>query len=134
MYSYSIRKAIERLSETFHFFLHSILKSYQSGLRPGHSTATAALGGLNDVASAVDNKQNCVILFIDLRLYTLSLHFLKHLEFIGFDEKLHIWFANYLNGRAQAVVADGSQSSFTDNKQQQDVPQGSILGPLLFTI
>ncbi len=92
---------------------HSFLNSYQSGFRPGHSTMTAASKVLNDFASALDNKQVC-------------------LELIGFDGKSCNWFSNYLSGRTQAVVADGYQSSFMS--VNKGVSQGSILGPLLFTI
>ena len=57
---------------------------------------------------------------------------MKCLESIGFDEKSCNWFANYLNGRTQAVVTDGYQATFMS--VNKGVPQGSILGPFLFTI
>lgn len=57
---------------------------------------------------------------------------MKHLESIGFDEKSCNWFENDLSGRTQAVVAAGYMSDF--RSVNKGVPQGSILGSLLFTI
>jgi hypothetical protein len=47
-------------------FTNSILSMYQSGFRKKHSTITAAMHVLNDITEAIDKKQHCVSLFIDL--------------------------------------------------------------------
>ena len=51
---------------------------------------------------------------------------------LGFGTNACKWFQNYLTDRTQAIVADGHQYGFLD--VTKGVPQGSILGPILFTL
>uniref|UniRef100_A0A8C6V4C6 Reverse transcriptase domain-containing protein n=1 Tax=Neogobius melanostomus TaxID=47308 RepID=A0A8C6V4C6_9GOBI len=133
-----LAKILEKLvSNQIKSFLikHSVLKPYQSGFRQGHNYHTATTKVLNDIYAALDSRQECLALFIDLSKAFDSVNhqiLLKQLQHIGFDKKAYNWFSNYLSNRTQAVVADGFKSEFliTD----KGVPQGSILGPLLFTI
>lgn len=66
------------------------------------------------MASALDNKQDCVALFVDLSKADTVDHqiLLKRLRSTGLDEMSCNWFTNYLSSGTQAVVADGYQSSF----------------------
>ena len=114
---------------------HNILNRHQSGFRPGHSTISAATKVVNDIAYALDNKQDCVALFIDLSKAFDSVDhalLLNRLAEIGLDRKACKWFKNYLSDRSQAVVADGHKSEFLNISK--GVPQGSILAPVLFTL
>ena len=129
-----LAKVLERLvNNQIGSFLsdHAILNVFQSGFRPGHSTVSAAARVLNDIASALDSKQDCAALFIDLTKAFDHSRLLQRLHAIGFDVKSLNWFKNDLTGRCQAIVADGYQSDFIC--LSKGVPQGSILGPLLFT-
>ena len=113
----------------------SILNEYQSGYRSGHSTVTAVTKVVNDIIKALDDKMVCVALFIDLSKAFDSVDhnlLLLRLQKIGLDEGSCNWFSNYLIERAQAVVADGHKSSLL--KISKGVPQGSILGPILFSL
>ena len=66
---------------------------------------------------------------IDSVSHTLLLH---QLELLGFSGKLLAWLKDYLNDKRQRVLLDNYSSGFI--KVTSGVPQGSILGPLLFYI
>ena len=50
----------------------------------------------------------------------------------AFDSKILLWITNFLNNRKQRVVVDGSFSNYAD--VESGVPQGTVLGPLLFLL
>ena len=57
---------------------------------------------------------------------------LGKLEHYGIDSKILLWITNFLNNRKQRVVVDGSFSNYDD--VESGVPQGTVLGPLLFLL
>ena len=57
---------------------------------------------------------------------------LGKLEHYGIDSKILLWITNFLNNRKQRVVVDGSFSNYAD--VESSVPQGTVLGPLLFLL
>ena len=112
-----------------------ILNDLQSGFRKKHGTVTATMKVLNDIITAIDEKEHCAALFLDLsKAFDTVDHsvLLQKLVNIGFSSKSVKWFENYLSDRTQSVQADGLSSSCKNI--HYGVPQGSILGPILFIV
>ena len=134
----ALAKVLEGLiSDQLKDFLtaNSILNELQSGFRKKHSTVTATMKVLNDLISDIDSKEYCAALFLDLsKAFDTVDHLVlcQRLRDIGMSSKAVMWFGNYLSGRTQSVQVDGVSSK--PLLTQNGVPQGSILGPILFTI
>lgn len=99
-----------------------------------HSTTPTSLKVRNYITEPLDNKQCCPSLFIDFsKAFDTMDHdiLIEHLTAAGFSVHAVGWFANYLNDRTQAVqLGVSSEVQFV----HMGVPQGSVLGPLLFTL
>lgn len=125
------------INEQLKHFLadNCILSPTQSGFQQGHNTIAAVTSVMNDIVNALDNKKSCAALFIDLSkaFDTVDHHLLlQRLQNIGFSSNVLKWFSNYLSGRTQCVALDNCTSSLLEVKM--GVPQGSVLGPILFSI
>ncbi len=133
-----IAKILESIvSEQLKEFLvsNSILSRFQSGFRKNHGTVTATMKVLNDITCALDNGRSCAAVFIDLtKAFDTVNHgiLLSRLYSIGLSETALGWIRNYLKNRCQRVQIKGSISDSLSI--ESGVPQGSILGPLLFTL
>ena len=107
----------------------------QSGFKRGHSTSTALIKVVNDIAQNMDNSEITFLVLLDqskaFDLVNFSL-LVSKLNYIGVDGVELGLFKNYLNHRSQSVKFNNkySNSWFTI----YGVPQGSILGPILFSI
>lgn len=134
----SISKIFERLiHKRLYNYLskHNILVPNQYGFRPKHSTTLAVLDLQEKITSALENRQSSIGIFLDLSKafdsidHTILLNKLYHYGIRGQALEL---FKNYLTGRKQYVTANGQISQLANITY--GVPQGSILGPLLFII
>ena len=134
----SIAKVFEKLiynQLSSYLNRNNILSPYQSGFRSNHSTSTALLKLTNDIFCASNDSKLTGAIFIDLtKAFDLVDHYLllDKLYSIGLSRNALLWFNSYLHNRKQCVVVQGSKSDTTI--QQYGVPQGSTLGPLLFSI
>ena len=114
---------------------YNILYKYQSGFRTKHST-DLCLSYLNDkILKSFDNGLFTGMIVIDLqKAFDMIDHniLLEKLKAIGFCDDTVNWFHSYLTDRAFLVSIENKYSSIL--KIFCGVPQGSILGPLLFLI
>lgn len=113
----------------------SIIPSIQSGFRANHSTTTALLHVADDIFRANDRCHNTCLILLDFSkaFDTLDHQILcKKLKYFGIGDSALLFFRNYLSQRYQRIVNNGQLSNF--KSINAGVPQGSILGPLLFTV
>ena len=116
---------------------NNILYKHQYGFRAKHSTIHPILHLINHCADANNKtpKEHTLSIFCDLsKAFDVIDHsiLLKKLHFYGLRGIVNDWFRNYLTGRKQYVEIENTKS---DTWQIEcGVPQGSILGPLLYLI
>ena len=118
-----------------HLESENLLTPSQYGFRPKRSTQLAATALLDNIRRDVDRGNLVGALFIDLsKAFDTLSHskLLTKLSAYGIVDKELMWFTDYLFGRKITV----SYGDYLSNKQSvfTGVPQGSILGPLLFLI
>ena len=134
-----IAKILEKLvSSQLSAYLnsHNLCNTCQSAYRPGHSTETALLTVSNDLFLSL-NKGNITVLALfdfssafDTIDHPILVHRL-HTDF-GFTDAVHQWFSSYLTDRTHYVSLSNHCSAFAPG--HSGVPQGSVLGPMLFTM
>uniref|UniRef100_A0A8D3B260 Reverse transcriptase domain-containing protein n=1 Tax=Scophthalmus maximus TaxID=52904 RepID=A0A8D3B260_SCOMX len=118
-------------------YLHrnSLLEDFQSGFRKHHSTETALLKVTNDLLMASDSGYVSILVLLDLSAAFDTIDhkiLLQRLEHIGIKGTAQEWFKSYLSDRFQFVNVNNKSSIHT--KVRHGVPQGSVLGPILFIL
>ena len=117
------------------FERYNLFHSSQSAFRKNHSCETAILNLTEKMYTSCNNGNLTAAAFIDFsKAFDLINHskLLKKLEHYGISEESIPLFASYLTDRTQTVCISNKQSKSLH--LHHGIPQGSILGPLLFTI
>ena len=119
-----------------HMERNGLYENMQSAYRRYHSTETALLKVQNDIMMAVDGGSVAVLVLLDLSAAFDTIDHAKLLHRLesrfGIQGAALAWFRSYLSGRYQSVTVDGQSSEA--RQLEYGVPQGSVLGPLLFTV
>ena len=114
-------------------FKHNILTDCQFGFRRNHSTTHALIDLQDKVTLAMEKNNFCIGIFMDLsKAFDIVDHsiLLSKLNFYGVRGNPLNFFKSYLCNRRQFTMYNNNVSDFADITH--GVPQGSILGPLLF--
>jgi len=132
-----LSKLIERVVAarfTAHLQTNNLHEDMQSAYRKYHSTETALLRVQNDILQAIDSQGAAILVLLDL---SAAFDTIDHkILFSTVENEMGVtgnalaWFKSYLTDRHQSVIIDGMPSD--KQKLQYGVPQGSVLGPLLF--
>ena len=134
-----VSKILERvvlLQLQSHLCANSLLEIRQSTYRKYHSTEIAVLNVLEGLLTKSDQQLVSILSLLDLSAAFDTLDhaiLLRRLEStFGISGLALSWFESYLSDRTQSVVVDGLMS--TPTPLVFGVPQGSVLGPVLFTM
>ena len=132
----ALSKLLEKVvhKQTYQYLENKVLALSQFGFRKARDTSQAILNYLQNIEKNGTLKYN-VSVFIDIKkaFDTVSHEILlEKLDILGIRGIENKWFRNYLTGRSQSTEILGTKS--TPKHITCGVPQGSILGPLLFLI
>ena len=133
-----ISKVLERIAYfqiLDHITDNGLKDKFQSAYKSNHSTETALLKVVNDILCAIDDGNLVLLTLLDLSAAFDTIDhsiLLKRLELsFGINGTVLSWIESYLTNRVQKVKIENLYSSEIPTKC--GVPQGSVLGPLLFT-
>ena len=119
-----------------HIHRHGLDNSYQSAYKPGHSTETALLSIKSDIYLSLSQGEATALELLDL---SAASNTLDHstllsclLDWFGVGGSALKWFSSYLTECYQSVKIGSTLSNL--QKLLFGVPQGSVLGPLLFSL
>ena len=120
---------------TRYFDSNKLFSNRQYGFRKNHSTTYLMLDLFDEIYTSKSKNKTPAIVYLDIKKAFDSVDheiLLKKLVFYGLGGTVLEWFRNFLSDRYQCTKSNNSKSTFL--RIICGVPQGSILGPLLFSI
>ena len=127
------RVVADRLNE--HLDNNNLQEVFQSAYKNLHSTETALTRVQNDLLKSIDSDGGAILVLLDLSAAFDTIDhsiLLARLHDLGVRGAALEWFRSYISDRKQSVYVQGQRSQERD--LPYGVPQGSVLGPILFSI
>jgi hypothetical protein len=116
-----------------HLQFNNLISSTQHGFRKGLSCETQLVSIIHDLAEAIDNRFETDVVFLDFKKAfdrVPHCHLLSKLKCLKINSSVVAIIESFLTGRSQKVIVEGALSDAAS--VPSGVPQGSVLGPLLF--
>ena len=128
------RVVVKRLNQ--HMSDNNLHETYQSAYKKQHSMETPLVRVQNDILRALDKRQSVILVLLDLSSAFDTVDYVVLLTrlstYLGISGDALSWFSSYLSGRHQTVLVN--QHASRKQLLLSGVPQGSVLGPTLFSI